>query len=547
LENERDILPQDTKSHQQAGMARLFAMNPGCEEHMTQIKWISIFGVAAIAFLVMGGQSRLRGQQAPAAASPPHVVLTSQQDRQRTMDQLKITMFPSGPGAYLASTYDENTANPYPKLPDPLTFNDGSKVKTAAEWQRRRAEIVELFDREVYGRRPGNIPKVSWTVTGTTEGVTANVPMITKQLVGRVDNSGYPALSVTILATLSTPKSAKGPVPVVLMFGGGGSAPAGIPATTACTLPGAAATAPNNAARGGAPPIAARGGAIPNAPAAAAARGAATGAANGAPGGGNAGPSAQEQIVMRGWGYASVSTASIQADNGQGLTCGIIGLVNKGQPRSLEDWGVLSAWGWGMSKVMDYFATDQAVDAKKVAVQGHSRDGKAALVALAYDERFLTGFISSSGQGGAKLHRRKYGESIENLAATNEYHWMVGNYLKYAGHWDALPVDSHELVAMVAPRPVFLSTGKGPDLNPDGTVMMMPAGDPRFQASRGPIEQQAANINDAWVDSKGTFLAGVGAGPVYRLLGKKDLGTSEFPKIDSIHPATRRGPTGRCF
>jgi fermentation-respiration switch protein FrsA (DUF1100 family) len=451
-----------------------------------------------------------------AAAAPAHIVMSSQQDRQRLMDQLKITLFPSGPGAYLASTYDESTANPYPKLPDPLTFNDGSKVKNASQWNRRRAEIVEMFDREVYGRRPKNIPKVTWTVASTTEVVTANVPVITKQLVGRVDNSAYPELNVTILATLSTPKNAKGPVPVVLMFGGGGAAPEGVPTTTACTLPGAVA-------RGGAAPLpqAARG-AAPAQP-----------ARGGAPGGGNQPPSANEQIVMRGWGYATVTTASIQADNGQGLTCGIIGLVNKGQPRSLDDWGVLSAWGWGMSKVLDYFETDKAVDAKKVAVQGHSRDGKAALVALAYDERFLTGFISSSGQSGAKLHRRKYGEAIENIAATNEYHWMAGNYLKYAGRWDTLPVDSHELIAMVAPRPVFLSAGKGPDTNSDGSIMMMPAGDPRFQASRGLIEQQAANINDAWVDAKGTFLAGVGAGPVYRLLGKKDLGTEEFPKIET--------------
>jgi hypothetical protein len=241
------------------------------------------------------------------------------------------------------------------------------------------------------------------------------------------------------------------------------------------------------------------------------------------------GPTAQEQIIRHGWGYASVNTGSIQADNGCGLTQGIIGLVNKGQPRKLDDWGVLSAWGWGMSRVLDYFEADKAVDAKKVAVFGHSRTGKAALVALAYDERFLSGFISSSGQAGAKLHRRKYGELIENIAATNEYHWMAGNYLKYAGRWDALPVDSHELIAMVAPRPVFLSAGKGPDENPDGSIKMMQAGDPTYNASRGPVELQAANINDAWVDAKGTFLAGVGAGPVYRLLGRKDLGTTEFP------------------
>jgi hypothetical protein len=449
------------------------------------------------------------------AVFPVHVVMTSQQDRQRVMDQLKITLFPSGPGAYLASTYDENTANPYPNLPDPLTFNDGSKVKTATQWRKRRAEIVELFDREVYGRRPKTIPKVNWTVASTTEGMTGNVPVVNKQLVGRVDNSGYPELNVTILATLSTPKNTVGPVPVVLLFGGGGAPPAGVPPTTPCVLPGAPAAAP----RGAAPPNAA---ALTG-----------RGAGPGGPGASNREPSAQEQIVMRGWGYASVATGSIQADNGQGLTCGIIGLVNKGQPRSLDDWGVLSAWAWGMSKVLDYFETDKAVDAKRVAVQGHSRDGKAALVALAYDERFLTGFISSSGQSGAKLHRRKYGEAIENIAAANEYHWMAGNYLKYAGRWDTLPVDSHELVAMVAPRPVFLSTGNGPDLNPDGKVKMMPAGDSRFQASRGPIEQQAANINDAWVDPKGTFLAGVGAGPVYRLLGKKDLGTTEFPKIET--------------
>jgi acetyl esterase/lipase len=186
-----------------------------------------------------------------------------------------------------------------------------------------------------------------------------------------------------------------------------------------------------------------------------------------------------------------------------------------------------------MSKVLDYLETDASADATRVAVYGHSRTGKAALVALAYDERLLTGFISSSGQAGAKLHRRKYGEAIENIAALNEYHWMAGNYLKYAGRWDTLPVDSHELVAMVAPRPVFLSTGNGPDLNPDGTIKMLDPATQNVIESRGPAELQAANINDAWVDPKGTFLAGVGAGPVYRLLGKTDLGTTEFPPIET--------------
>lgn len=435
----------------------------------------------------------------PFAQGAGPVTLTNQEDRQRMMDQLKITMFPSGPGAYLASTYDEATANPYPKLPDPLVMNSGAKVATPSQWRARRAEILELFDREVYGRRPRAIPKVKWAVVSTTNATVGDVPVITKQLVGHVDNAAFPAITVDIQASLTTPANAKGAVPVVLMFGGGGPPAAGAPAPpNPCVQPGAPPKA--------APPKAAL---VPQ------------------------GPSANDQILARGWGYASVATGSVQADCGAGLTVGIIGLVNKGQPRKLDDWGVLSAWGWGMSKVLDYFETDKAVDAKRVAVQGHSRTGKAALVAMAYDERFLTGFISSSGQAGAKLHRRQYGERIENIAALNEYHWMAGNYLKYAGRWDQLPVDSHELVALCAPRPVFLSTGKGPDENPDGTVKMMPAGATNAFPARGPIEQQAANINDAWVDSKGTFLAGVGAGPVYKLLGKKDLGTTEFPKIET--------------
>jgi hypothetical protein len=471
-----------------------------------------LMGFATIAVAVQSSRPTAQQGAAPAAATAGPV-LTNQEDRQRMMDLLKITLFPSGPGAYLATTYDEATANPYPNLPEPLVMNNGTRVTAPAQWAKRRAEIVELFDREVYGRRPKVILKVKWEVVSTTNGTTGSVPVITKQLIGHVDNSAYPAIAVNILASLSTPADAKGPVPVVLMFGGGPPAPGVATPANPCLPPGAPA-------RG-------------TAPAGAAGAGTRSAGAGGGPPAPPPGPTAQEQIVARGWGYASVNTASIQADCGAGLTVGVIGLVNKGQPRKLDDWGVLSAWGWGMSKVLDYFETDKAVDAKKVAVQGHSRTGKAALVAMAYDERFLTGFISSSGQAGAKLHRRKYGELVENIAALNEYHWMAGNYLKYAGRWDQLPVDSHELVAMCAPRPVFLSAGKGPDTNPDGTIKMLKPGDPGVILSRGPVEQQAANINDAWVDAKGTFLAGVGAGPVYRLLGRKDLGTTEFPPIET--------------
>jgi hypothetical protein len=401
------------------------------------------------------------GQQAP---SDGPVQMTREEDHARTMKELGIATLPRGAAANSVETYDESKANPYPTLPDPLTLKSGRQVTTAAMWRTRRAEILEDFEREVYGRRPKNMPKVTWEVKSTTNGMNGEVPIITKELMGHVDDSSYPQITVDIQLSLSTPANAKGPVPVIMQFGGG--------------------LGPGRGAGRGGPPA-------PAPP---------------------AGPAWQQQVLARGWGYAQIVPNSIQADNGAGLTSGIIGLANKGQPRKLDDWGALSAWGWGASRALDYFVTDKAVDATRVAVQGHSRYGKAALVTMAFDERFATGYISSSGAGGAKLHRRKFGELVENVAGVTEYHWMAGNYLKYAGNWDALPVDAHELIALCAPRPVFLSAGKGPEPNPDGTTVQ---------------------INDAWVDAKGSFLAAVGAGPVYRLLGKKDLGTNDFPPIDT--------------
>jgi hypothetical protein len=429
---------------------------------------------------------------APVPAPPSPVQLANQAERLRIMKELKISGIPAGAVSSSPATYNEADANPYPDLPDPLTLKNGQKVTSGATWRnRRRGEILEDFQREIYGRTPKNVPKVTWKVVNTIEGTDGDVPTVTKHLLGHVDNSTYPALTVIIQATLTTPAKATGPVPVIIQFGGGAVPPpeGTAPPATPCAPPG------GFGARGGAP-----------------ARGAGPGGPGGGRGaGGDAGPTWQQQILAKGWGYANLNTGSVQGDCGAGLTAGIVGLVNKGQPRKLDDWGALSAWGWGASRMLDYFETDKAVDARRVGVTGHSRSGKAALVAMAFDERFAIGYISSSGQGGAKLHRRKYGETIENVA-NSFYHWMAGNYLKYTGRWDTLPVDSHELIALCAPRPVFLSAGNGPGpLNPDGTVP----------------------VNDAWVDAKGSFLAAVGAGPVYKLLGAKDLGTTEFPAIDT--------------
>lgn len=391
------------------------------------------------------------------AADSSLVKMTAQEDRQRLLDLLQIKELRRGADgrnadAPNAANYDEAKANPFPALPDPLVLKNGRKVKTAAQWwKQRRPEIVEEFDREIYGRMPKLTPKVKWEVSSTAKETIGGVEVVTKKLVGHVDNSAYPDVSVDIQLTLTTPANATGKVPVIMEFGYGAR-----PVVAGATAP---------------PPP--------------------------------PGPNWRELVLAKGWAFAIIMPTSIQADNGQGLTQGIIGLVNKGQPRKVDDWGALRAWGWGASRALDYFETDKAVDAKRIALEGHSRYGKATAVAMADDARFAIAFVSSSGEGGVKLHRRNWGELVENVAATNEYHWMAGNFLKYAGTlgWNDLPVDSHELVALCAPRPVFISAG----------------------ATKG----------DGWVDAKGMFLAASGAGPVYKLLGKSDMGTVEFPPIET--------------
>ncbi len=417
--------------------------------------------------------------QAAPSDYPPVVHLTSEQDHQRTMDLLGMKTIRNGrdgnnPQSSNYANYDESKANPYPDLPDPLKLNNGKKVTTAKVWwDKRRPEIVEMFDREIYGRVPKVTPKVTWEVTATKNGVNGDVPIVTKTLVGHVDNSSYPLISVDIQMELTTPANASGPVPVIIEFGFIGPFPARPFGAGGPGGPGGAAS-PGAAARPRppAPPV-------------------------------PAGPTWQQQVLAKGWGYAELSPASIQADNGAGLTEGIIGLCNHGQPRKLDDWGALRAWAWGASRALDYFETDKAVNAKQVGIEGHSRYGKAAIVTTAYDQRFAIAYVSSSGEGGAKLNRRNWGEVVENVAGTQEYHWMAGNFLKYAGplQWNDLPVDSHELIALCAPRPVFIGGG----------------------ATKG----------DGWVDAHGMFMAAAAAGPVYKLLGKKTLKTNVLPPIET--------------
>jgi hypothetical protein len=442
---------------------------------------------------------------------PPLVTFSAQQDHAHMMQQLGIKSLRPGPSgnenAPNSANYDETVANPCPLLPDVLTLNNGKKVTTPEIWwKQRRPELIKDFEREVYGRLPENIPAVTWTVKVTDREFVGRIPVIAKQLVGHVDNTEYPLIQVDIQMMLVVPANVKGPVPVLVMFGRPSfpapaqpspddlekiniafkemmikshpdmqgvfdKYPAYMPITR---LPGGNFFAP--APDGNSPPT--------------------------------------EQLLAAGWGYATLDPGSIQADNGAGLTRGIIGLVNKGQPRKPDDWGALRAWAWGAARALDYLETEPLVDAKKTGIEGVSRYGKAALMTLAFEPRFATGLIGSSGKGGTTLHRRVFGEAVESLTSSGEYHWMAGNYMKYGASEASfgsrtgcdLPVDSHELIALCAPRLTFVSYG------------IPEKGDAK------------------WLDQQGSYRAVVAAGAVFKLLGVRDIGVSNDYLTEKMPP-----------
>jgi hypothetical protein len=440
---------------------------------------------------------------------PQPVVFTAQQDHDNMMQQLGITALRPGPSgdanAPNHANYDEANANPCPKLPDALTLKDGKKVTTPGMWwKQRRPEIVEALEREVYGRLPENLPKVTWTVKVTDHEYVGFIPVVAKELIGHVDNSNYPLIDVDIKMVVVVPANVKGPVPVLMMLGRP-SLPAPAqpspedmeklnsvfremmiktdPSVKAifdkypAYAPVTRLPAPN--------PFAPRPAEIPT----------------------------TEELLRAGWGYVTIDPNSIQADNGAGLTRGIIGLVNKGRPRKPEDWGALRAWAWGAARGLDYLETDQSVDAGRVGIEGVSRYGKAALVTLAFEPRFAVGLIGSSGKGGATLLRRNYGEAVESLTG-GEYYWMAGNFMKYgaseAGFGSKtgcdLDVDSHELIALCAPRLTFISYG------------IPEKGDAH------------------WLDHEGSYMATIAAGAVFKLLGVKDLGVSNDYHTEKMPP-----------
>ncbi len=428
---------------------------------------VGLLVVVALALVAVG---ILRAQQGQA---PEPKTWTTAEDHQNMLGQLGIKQLRPGPNGNESApnhaNIDEALANPFPDYPEVLRLKNGARVTTPEGWwKRRRPEIVEDFEREVYGRVPRRVPKVTWSVAAEVPLLVGPYPAVGKQLVGHVDNTSYPAISVDLRMTLVTPAQATGPVPVMIMFGRAGLAQ--IPPA----MPPGRAFPPDTS--GDAP--------------------------------------AAEQLVAAGWGYALLDPTSVQADTGAGLTRGIIGLVNKGQPRRPDDWGALRAWAWGASRALDYLETDKSADARRVGIEGVSRYGKAALVTMAFDTRFAVVLVGSSGEGGAKPHRRNFGEAVENLTGSGEYHWMAGNFLKY-GASDAvfgsrnagdIPVDSHQLIALCAPRATFISYG-------------IP--------ERGDAK---------WLDQQGSYMATIAAGTVFRLLGVKDLGRSNDYRTEKMPP-----------
>ena len=337
------------------------------------------------------------------------------------------------------SNYDEAKVPPY-TLPDPLVMASGRRVASANTWMKeRRPELVRLYEAEIYGKVPANAPKITWSVTETNPAA-RDGSAITKRVVGRMGAAADgPAISVTMY----TPATATAPVPLILLvnFGMGG----------------------RGGPQAGEPPVAA-------------------------------------DILARGWGYATVVYTEIQPDRANTRSQGAIGLTlaSGQQEPAAGEWGTIAAWAWGVSRIIDYFESDQAVNAKKIAVHGHSRLGKTVLWASARDERIAAVFSSCAGEMGSALSRRDWGETVDDMAQNFPWQFTSG-FQKWSGRWNEMPVDAHMLIALSAPRPVFVTGGTA----------------------------------DQWADPVGEFLAEVAAGPVYRLLGKKDLGMTALPPLDT--------------
>jgi hypothetical protein len=475
--------------------------------------WLTLSLAAALSASLWVASAIGHAQTAKKPLAPP-VTFTADQAHAYAMKQLGIEALrpgPSGdPNAPDHANYDESKANPYPNVPDALTLNNGQKVTTPQQWwTERRPQIVHDYEEYVYGFIPKDVPKVTWSVVASEREFVGFHPVIATELKGHVDNRAYPLIKVNLRMTLVTPADAKGPVPVLIMFGPGGFPNPVQPtedqlekinkAMKALLVKQDPSLGPVMASHPAWQPFPPKGFQFPQLNA-------------------DGGLPSTWELIAAGWGYATLDPQSAQADSAEGLTRGIIGLVNHGHPRKPDQWGALRAWGWAASQGLNYLETNPAVNAKEVGIEGVSRYGKAALVTMAFDQRFAMVLVGSSGKGGATLLRRDFGESVYNLTG-GEYYWMAENFLKYGASKATfgsmnpgdIPVDSNELIALCAPRLTFISYG-------------IPA--------RGDAQ---------WLDHRGSWMATVAASPVWRLLGAPGLSTKDLDYHTAPMPPVNDG------
>lgn len=356
--------------------------------------------------------------------------------------------------------YDESKVRPY-TLPDPLLFENGRKVKNRADWGRRRIELLRLFEENVYGASPGAMKDVSVEAgkIDTVLGGKAMRKMVTIRF----------RQTRTLDLLIYLPKKRPAPVFVGVNFRGNHTVTndPDVPITTKWVYNNARSTETSRGMQASQWPV--------------------------------------EQIIDGGFGLATFYSGDMSPDFNEGFEQGIEPLFYRpGQTHGDPgEWGALGAWAWGLSRAMDYFETDPDIDRRRVAAMGHSRMGKTALWAGARDTRFAMVVSNCSGAGGATIARRRFGESAKDLE-THFPWWFCENYAKFSDNEDALPVDQHELLALAAPRPLYVAVAQ----------------------------------EDLESDPRGQLLSAIAATPVYKLLGTDGLAVTEMPELN--HPVMSR-------
>lgn len=359
--------------------------------------------------------------------------------------------------------YDESKVGTF-TLPDPLVSRSGKKVTDVAGWERRRQELIQLFAENVYGQTPQKAVKLRYQTVKTDESALNGLAIRKQIAIYFVDYPQLPPIDVL----LYVPKASKKPAPVFLGLNFCGNhcvtAETDIALSTRWMSNGPDGTTVNNRATEKARAMQERRWPI-------------------------------ETILKRGYALATAYYGDIEPDHPQGWRTGIRSVL--GDTLRADNWGAVGAWAWGMSRIADYLATDPSVDASRIIGIGHSRIGKAALWAGAQDKRFTAVVANEAGESGSALSRRWYGETVERIN-TSFPHWFCGRYKTYNKQVSDLPVDQHELLALIAPRPLYVASAE----------------------------------EDRWSDPKGEFLSTVETEPVYRLYGKVALGTAQYPAVN---------------